>query len=81
MFKFNNVSKLNYFYQTTLHCACLSQNIVLVKYLLSLNKLDINFKDILFYILIELTTFSFNSILPKIINEIFYFLFFLKHHY
>lgn len=47
------------FYYNALHYACLSENFDLVKYLISLGKIDINSKDIFFI------TFS---------NDIFFFL-------
>lgn len=40
--EFNNIN----IYQTILHFACLSGNVELVKYLISLDKLDITSKDI-----------------------------------
>lgn len=47
MKKFNNIPIFFIIYQTFLHCACISENAALVKYLLSLDKLDINYKNIL----------------------------------
>lgn len=51
VFKMFNYLKclLYFFYKTILHYAVLSENIALIKYLLSLGKLDINYKDILIY--------------------------------
>lgn len=65
---FNNEISFIYIYETLLHKACKSENVELVKYIISLNKFDINSKIVFFL-------FLFNKISALLFNYV------LKHFF